>query len=292
MTDRTPFRIGIVGAENSHAAAIAREINIAKTPAGFAVTHIWGETPEFAANTAKAGQIATIVSNPAEMFGRIDGLMIDHRDGQYHVAAARPFVEAGIPVFVDKPLSTSLAEAREFLRFRRERGVAVTTLSSVPHQSCIGVIRRKLGTLGTLRAVHLNGPGDPHSRYGGIFFYGIHQVDLMVALFGTQAGSAMAVINGGTLASVVTYPDGLNVTIGMLGVGPFSITAVGAEGAFHETIAMDASSYAATTELFTTMFRTGTEPYDDARMLAPVAVLEALREAVATGRKVAVPPVA
>ncbi|MEI7435392.1 MAG: Gfo/Idh/MocA family oxidoreductase [bacterium] len=292
MTGPAPFRIGIIGAENSHAAAIAREINIAGTPAGFAVTKIWGETPEFAASTAKAGQIPEIVSDPQEMLGQVDGVMVDHRDGQYHVAAARPFVEAGIPVFVDKPLSTSLAEAREFLRFRRERGVAVTTLSGIPHQSCIGGIRRKLGALGALRAVHLNGPGDPHSRYGGVFFYGIHQVDLMVSLFGIQAESAIAVINGSTLASVVTYPDGLNVTIGMPGVKSFSITAVGAEGAFHEEITMDASSYAATTELFTTMFRDGTEPYDDARMLAPIAVLEALREAVATGRKVAVPAVA
>ena len=40
------------------------------------------------------------------------------------------------------------------------------------------------------------------------------------------------------------------------------------------------------------MFRTGTEPYDDARMLAPIAVLDALRKAVVTGRKVAVRSVA
>ncbi len=291
MTTRTPFRIGIIGAENSHAAAIAKEINIAGTPAGFAVTHIWGETAEFADKTAKAGQIPKIVSDPAEMLGQIDGLMVDHRDGQYHVAAARPFVEAGIPVFVDKPISTSLAEAREFLRFRRERGVPVTTLSSIPYQSCIGGIRSQLGTIGALRTVHLNGPGDPHSKYGGIFFYGIHQIDLMISLFGIQAESVMAMVNGSTLASVVSYPDGLNVMIGMPGVKPFSITALGMDGAFHETIKMDASAYAATTELFTTMFRSRIEPFDDARMLAPIAVLEALRESVATGRKVSVPPV-
>lgn len=292
MSNEKDFRIGIIGAENSHAAAIAKELNIAKTPAGFAVTHLWGETPEFAAKTAEAGKIPTIVADPAEMLGNIDGLMVDHRDGAYHLPAARPFVEAGIPVFVDKPISTSLTEAREFLRSRKERGVAVTTLSSIPHQACIGQIRRKLGEIGAVRSVHLNGPGDPHSRYGGIFFYGIHQVDLMVALFGTQAESAAAVINGTTFAGVVTYPDGLNVTIGMPGAKKFSITAVGVNGGFHEAIAMDASPYAATTELFTQMFRTGVEPFDDARMLAPIAVLEALRDAADTGRKVAVPPVA
>jgi predicted dehydrogenase len=290
MANQKTFRIGIIGAENSHAAAIAREINIDRTPPGFAVTHIWGETAEFAANTAKAGQIPNIVADPAEMLGQIDGLMVDHRDGQYHVAAARPFVEAGIPVFVDKPIATSLAEARAFLRLRRERGVAVTTLSSIPHQACVAEMRRKLAETGTLRTIHLNGPGDPHSRYGGIFFYGIHQVDLMVTLLGNQAEAVTAQMHGGSFIGTVCYPDGVTATIGMPNVKAFSVSAAGTDGLFQMPVTNDANPYRTTTGIFTAMFRTGVEPFDDARMLAPIAILEALRESAATGQKVVVPP--
>lgn len=284
----TPFRIGIIGAENSHAAAIAKELNIEKSPAGFAVTHLWGETEKFAADTAKAGAIPTIVRDPAEMLGKIDGLMVDHRDGVYHVAAAKPFVAAGIPVFVDKPLSTSLAEAREFLEFRRARRVPVTTLSAIPHQACVKAVREQLKGIGALRAVHLNGPGDASSPYSGVFFYGIHQADLMVALFGTRPQSVTATHEGGSFVGVVRYPEDLTVTLGMAGAKGFSVTAIGAAGSFHTPLTMDASAYATTTGLFTTMFTTGVEPFDDARMLAPIAVLEALREAAAIGKRVTV----
>jgi predicted dehydrogenase len=289
MTAPSLFRIGIIGAENSHAAAIAKELNLANARPGFAVTHLWGETEAFAASTAKAGAIPTIVRDPADMLGKVDGIMVDHRDGQYHLAAARPFVEAGFPVFVDKPISTSLDDARAFLKLRRERRVAVTTMSSIPHQACIRGIREQLATIGTVKGVHLNGPGDPHSTYGGIFFYGIHQVDLMVALFGTGAQTVMAMENGNTFTGIVRYADGLNVTVGMPGAKAFSITAVGTTGSFHTPITMDSHPYAATTTLFTDMFATGVEPFADSRMLAPIAVLEALRAAVASGRPEDVP---
>ncbi len=43
------MRIGIVGAENSHTVAIAKTLNVDNAVPGFEVTHVWGETPEFAA---------------------------------------------------------------------------------------------------------------------------------------------------------------------------------------------------------------------------------------------------
>ena len=42
------MRIGIVGSENSHTIAIAKTLNIEKAVPGFEVTHVWGETVEFA----------------------------------------------------------------------------------------------------------------------------------------------------------------------------------------------------------------------------------------------------
>lgn len=286
MTMQGPFRIGIIGAENSHAAAIAKEINLERSPAGFAVTHIWGETEAFAEKTAEAGAIPTIVRDPAEMLGKVDGVMVDHRDGKYHLAAARPFVEAGLPVFIDKPLSTSLDEARRFLQWRRERRVPVTTMSAIPHQACIRGIRDQLAAIGTVKGVNLNGPGDSNSEYGGLFFYGIHQADLMVALFGVAPESVVASEGNGSFVGVVKYPGGLKVTLGMTGAKTFSVTAVGSAGSFHTPIAMDAHPYAATTALFTGMFRSGIEPFDDDRMLAPIAVLEALRDSAVSGRRV------
>lgn len=82
------LKIGIIGAENSHTAAIARALNVDKLVKGFSVEYVWGETGKFARTAAKQGQIAHIVSNPKEMLGNIDALIVDHRHGKY---ISRPF---------------------------------------------------------------------------------------------------------------------------------------------------------------------------------------------------------
>ena len=90
------IRVGIVGAENSHSAAIARTLNVAKAVPGFRVVAIWGETAAFAQRSAEAGQIPKIVKRPADMIGHIDGVMIDHRHAKYHLSAAEPFLAAHV----------------------------------------------------------------------------------------------------------------------------------------------------------------------------------------------------
>ena len=63
------MRIGIIGAENSHTAAIGKTLNVDHEVPGFEVTHVWGETPEFAAKAAAEGAIPNIVADPLRNAG-------------------------------------------------------------------------------------------------------------------------------------------------------------------------------------------------------------------------------
>lgn len=284
------MNIGIIGSENSHCAMVAKVLNIQKTVRSCCVTHVWGETRAFARKAAEAGQIPTIVRRPADMLGQVDGVMIDHRDGKYHLSAARPFVTARVPVFVDKPMSTSLAEAKRFLAFRRRRRSPVCTMSSIPYHKDMPAIARQLRKLGRLRLLRISGPGDFRSPWGGIWFYGIHQVELMVHLLGTGAQKAAMTTNGTDATAVVAYPDGLTVTMSFLVNAPylFRIHAVGHEGALELGLPHDPDTLIATTRIFTKMFRTRKEPFSNERMLAPLAVLEAMAKSLKTKREVKV----
>ena len=64
-----PITIGIIGAENSHTAAIAKAINVEKSIKGVKVEYVWGETSEFAKNAAK-GKAHPI--QPSSTGGEID----------------------------------------------------------------------------------------------------------------------------------------------------------------------------------------------------------------------------
>jgi len=272
------MNIGIIGAENSHTAVVGKILNIDKSVRGARITHVWGETRAFAKKAAEAGRIPTIVKDPREMMGAVDAVMVDHRDGKHHLPAVRPFVKAGVPVFVDKPMCRSLAEAKRFLKLRRECEAPVTTMSSIALQPWTKTLKRELKKLGRLRAVHIHGPGDYRSKYGGIWFYGIHQTELMVELLGIGAEKATMIVNGDDSAAVATYPDGLTVTMNFLVGAPygFSLAACGHKGSFESTCGYEPAGAVAVVRTFTRMFRTGVEPISEPRMLAPLAVLEAM----------------
>ena len=282
------LKMGIVGAENSHTAAIGKLVNIDKRIRGFEVSHVWGETDELARAAAAEGGIAKIVKRPGEMLGEIDCVMIDHRDGKHHLAAARPFIEAGIPVFVDKPLATSTVAARKLLSLRRKHGVALTSMSAIPHQSSIAGIKRELCELKSLNAGWLLGPGSHEGPYGGVMFYGIHLTELMVALFGTSVVSVQASANGSICTSICEYENGLTVTI-VLGSGSGWSVAAGVGGGVKQwTVEVDESTYLGSSRKVFKMFRSGKEPLSDEEMFVPVAVLEAMKRSLERKKRVKV----
>jgi predicted dehydrogenase len=279
------MKIGIIGAENSHTAAIARTLNVDKQVKGFTVEMVWGETDEFAKKAAEAGQIPTIVKDPAEMMGRIDALIVDHRHAKHHLAAARPFVERGIPTFVDKPFCYRAAEGREFLAAARRAGAPLTSFSTMPQQRSFQRFTKALAGLGPLAAGVTFGPCDLESPYGGIFFYGVHQVELALVAFGYEVTAVQVVRGPNVTLGRLLYDSGLTVTMHLIKSGGkgFSVAAVGGNGYASQMLTSDKNSYLAGIRRFTRVFKTGEEPLTDAQMLKPVQVLEALEKSVASG---------
>ncbi|MFH0910790.1 MAG: Gfo/Idh/MocA family oxidoreductase [Planctomycetota bacterium] len=286
------MKLGIIGAENSHARQIATVLNIRKCVPGFRVTHIWGEKPEFAQATAETCQIPHIVRRPREMLGAVDCVMVDHRDGKHHVKAALPFIDAGLPCFIDKPLSTSLEEAKAVLARRKETGAPVTTFSSLPLHSSIPSLKKELKKLGNLKAIHLHGEAEYKSPYSGIYFYGIHTVALMVELLGRDVQSVEMTTNGDACTTVCHYPGELTATVTLVpDLSNWCVSAVGSQGIFQHEMAREADPYLKTARIVTKMFRTRKEPFGDEWMLGPLAVLEAMKKSLARRKLVAVPSI-
>jgi len=289
------MRIGIVGAENSHCAAVARTLNVRKACGRARVVAVWGETRAFAAQAAEVGQIPRIVKRPEEMIGEIDGVMLDHRHAKYHMPAVRPFVEAGIPAFVDKPFSFTLREGWALWKLARDRGVPVTSFSTIPEQAGFRKdLRRQVRAAGVIRSIETVGPCDIQSKYGGVFFYGIHQVDAILKAFGPGIGAVQVVKasrGNPNAVAVMTYRDGGPIaTMQLVKEGKYGFTfrAVGTKANVDYTHASDDDPYLAGVRKFLRMFRTGVEPYTAAEILEPIAVLEALAKAIRTGKRVRV----
>ena len=282
--------IGIIGAENSHTVAIAKTINIDKLVSGFSVTHVWGETPGDAKDAQERGLIPNIVQEPEDLIGQVDAAIVDHRHPKYHLPAVRPLLEAGIPLFVDKPFCYRLDEGKEFLARARELDVPVCSFSVLPKQASFAQLQEDVRELGRIISVVSTGPCDIDSEYGGVFFYGIHQVDMVVRLLDQDITHVQ--LNRGQQNHTATLysASGAISTMNLVGEGraDFHVSVIGEKGRADRVISYDANTYLTGVLDFCRMFSTGETDETDGSMLTPVAVLEALEKSQASGEKVEV----
>jgi predicted dehydrogenase len=281
------LRIGIVGAENSHSRAIARTLNIKKKLRGVRVEAIWGEKHKWAEEVAADTDIPTIVRKPKDLIGMVDAVILDHRDGKYHLPAALPLLRARLPLFVDKPFCCRLAEGKRFLAEARKLRVPICSFGVVPLQKHFEDIRKGLKQLGKLVSVTTTGPADLYSKYSGVFFYGIHQIDMIVRAVGLDFSHAQINRSGKGGTATMWYPDGLVATANLIeGKCPgFHFTAIGEKGVISELIKYDPDAYLSGIKLSVRMFKGGKPLYTDREMLAPIAILEALQKSLKNGGK-------
>lgn len=83
------------------------------------VTHIWTQDKNISRHVAAASLIENIVDDYVDMIGRVGAVLLARDDAENHYEMARPFLEAGLPIYIDKPLARSRAEAEKIYALRR-----------------------------------------------------------------------------------------------------------------------------------------------------------------------------
>lgn len=279
----TPLRIGIIGAENTHTAGFGRLFNEQKKFPGVEVTHVWGETDEFARNAAVKGKIPNIVKDPLEMLGKIDALIVDHRHPKYHLEAATPFVKEGVPAFIDKPFCYRVAEGREFLEMAREVGTPVTSYSSIAQSAGTFNMTDQVKSMEKINQVVRFGPVDLDSPYGGVFFYGVHSVQPLLHIFGEDVEKVKVSRETGNGNATMVFGSGLFATLVFKKISRGWNTFVETEDGLKELLPrVDEPDPALSDSDMVRMFRTGHEPRSHESILKCVAVLEALERSASS----------
>lgn len=283
--DLKQLRIGIIGAENSHTIGFGRMFNSDKKFPAAEVKYVWGETEEFAKNAAEKGNIPFIVKDPKEMLGEIDALIVDHRHAKYHLQAATPFIKEGIPTFVDKPFCYRAEEGKVFLELAREHGTPVTSFSTIAHSASTFDMKEQIASMAKINQVVRTGPVDMDSKYGGIFFYGVHIVQPLMYMLGEDIERVRVTRNGQNGSANLVYRNGLFVSLVFKKDAYGWETFVENEADFiklHSRVEESDPALCYTTMV--DMFRTGKEPRSHQSMLNCVLVLEALEKSVTSQR--------
>jgi predicted dehydrogenase len=282
------LNLGIIGAENSHSYAIGKTCNIDKAVA-MRATVICGETAKFAKEAAEKGGIPHIVKDYREMLGQVDGVMIDHRHPGPHYEVAKFFVENKVPTFVDKPFTWKLSEAKRLLDLAKKTSTPVTTFSAIPIQTAFQQYKKELKKAGNVVAINSTGVADLKSKYGGVFFYGVHQVDAVIELMGTDVKRVELLKSGDNGVGTILYRDGRFATINFIKAGATHFhwrACTDKQGPVCYSDTRDANPYMGSVKLIFKLLKKGEVTFTRERMLAPVAVLEALQKSLDTGKPV------
>jgi predicted dehydrogenase len=188
-----PLRAGIIGLDTSHAVAFTRLLNDpdATGPrARIQVTAAFpGGSPDIASSRERlagfTAEIRTlgvrIVDSIPDLLAEVDVVLLESVDGRPHLDQARLVIEAGKPLFIDKPLAGTFADCMAIANLARERGLPWFSSSSLRFSPGILAMREKVGTVLGCDAF---GPCTLEPNHPDLFWYGIHGVEILFTIMG------------------------------------------------------------------------------------------------------------
>jgi len=175
------LRLGIVDFDSSHCIEFTRRFN-----------HV-GISPDqyvdgarvvgFRAQMSDAG--VPLVDDPAQLIGQVDAVLVLSLCGAAHLERVRPFLEAGIPCYVDKPFACTLADAQSILQLASSSGTPLTYGSALRYADELADLRAASARCGAIVGLLICGPAKRSTLNPGLFHYGIHSVETLYALMGT-----------------------------------------------------------------------------------------------------------
>ncbi len=245
---------------------------------GLRVTHAWTQEHESTKRLCNACLIPNAVSKFEDMIGEVDAVIIARDDYENHFRMAIPFLEAGLHVFVDKPLSLDVNELRTFKPYL-ESGL-LTSCAGMRFARELDEARATLADYGKLKLIR-----------GAVVLswekYGVHLLDAIFNVIKSRPVS-VSPLDSGHASVALSMDDGCLVQIDALGDCPktFSIDLWGDRGRSSHEITDNFSMFRRLLWHFSETIRTGRPGIPPQDTLCIMKTLMAGRNALAEKRKV------
>ncbi len=192
---------------------------------GTIVTHIWTQDRSISESIAQATGIENISESLASMVGQVDAVLLCRDDPGNHVAMAKPFIDAGIPIFIDKPLASTKADLKYFSE-EVAKGKFIMSCSSQRYANECRIAKQEFSTLGKPELITAVGKKD-------WIKYGVHILEGIFSLLDDPR--AVSVIHVGRDQKdivIVEFENGLQAVIHLfMDITPtFQISVFGQKG--------------------------------------------------------------
>jgi hypothetical protein len=136
------------------------------------LTHVWDIDRRLAdAFGHKYG--ATVVDEYGDMVGKVDGIILDDFDSCLHFKdLARPYLEAGVPMFINRPFALSLADAGQIIALGQKHDTPILSGSSFEYAPELKEIRRQVAAATPISGYCVANSSTDYASHGvhGLFF--------------------------------------------------------------------------------------------------------------------------
>ena len=200
------FKVAILGCENSHANGFLDVIRDEKLD----VEVVGVYSPyEGAAEALRDEYGVPVLESYDALVGQLDGVIINARHGADHYKFAKPYLDDGIPIYIDKPITVSEEDARNFYKDIVTRGIPVCGGSTLKHADVVKEMKAlvRSGEKGAPLGGYCRAPINLKNPYGDFYFYSQHLVQMICEIFGYYPNAVRAVQNGTQITMVVRYDD-------------------------------------------------------------------------------------
>jgi len=203
--DKPPLKAGIIGLDTSHVEAFTKVLNnpkaegvlsrvrvVAAYPGGSSDIPESRDRVEGYTKTLRDKFGVEIVDSIEELLKRVDVVLLESVDGRPHLEQVKPVFRAKKPVFIDKPVAGSLADAVEIYRLAKESGTPCFSSSSLRFNPQIRSARTD-PKFGTILGCDAYGPCSLEPHHPDLFWYGIHGVETLFTIMGPGCESVTRV---------------------------------------------------------------------------------------------------
>jgi predicted dehydrogenase len=209
LLNAADLRLGIIGTDISHVIHFTRILNNASDPdhiAGARVVAAYkGGSPDiissrtrvdgFADELKKVYNVEFATTIPA-LCQKVDAILLESGDGRIHLEQARQVIAAHKPLFIDKPLASTLEDAREIARLAKEANVPWFSSSTLRFGEIATTMKAQDAT-----GYDVWGPGPTEEHhYLELSWYAIHPIELLFTLMGRGCDEVTR-IKGGDAAT-------------------------------------------------------------------------------------------
>jgi hypothetical protein len=214
------MKIGVIGLDTSHAGAFANIFNAENATGDFAqqqITHAFpgGSEDIESSRTRVEGYTESfrkkgivIVDSVEELVKEVDAVILHSLDGRKHLPQVIPVLKAKKPVFIDKPLAGTLAEAIAIKMVAEKYGARWFTSSSLRFSAGTIQYREDEAKRKSVRGAIAWSPCSLEKTHPDLYWYGVHGVETLFTVMGKGCKQVSRVSLEGTDVALGTWSDG------------------------------------------------------------------------------------